>query len=67
MKMLSLEKNSTLHKTHKQANPVRLLTTSCNTAIENPSRFKKNICASLTENMHTGSGTLLIYSISLTQ
>ena len=28
-------KNSTLYKTHKPNNPARLLTTECNTAIEN--------------------------------
>ena len=44
-------KNSTLYKTHKQGNPVRVLTTGCNTAIENLSRFVQNICAPLTENM----------------
>ena len=32
-------KNAPLYKTHKQNNPVRLLTTGCNTAIENLSRF----------------------------
>ena len=44
-------KNSTLYKTHKQGNPVQLLTTGCNTAIENLSRFIENVCAPLTENM----------------
>ena len=29
------EKISTLYKTHKQGNPVRLITIGCNTAIEN--------------------------------
>ena len=49
--MLKLEKNSTLYETHKQGNPVRLLTTGCNAAIENLSRFIGNICAPLSENM----------------
>ena len=38
------EKNSTLYKIYKQGNPVRLLTTDCNT--ENLSRFIENICDS---------------------
>ena len=33
-----------IHKIHKQENPVRLLTTGCNTAIENLSRFIENDC-----------------------
>ena len=44
-------KNSTLYKTHKQGNPVQLLTTGCNTPIENLSRFRENVCAPLTKNM----------------
>ena len=44
-------KNSTFYKTHTQGKPVRLLTTGCNAAIENQSRFIKNVCAPLTENM----------------
>jgi len=40
-----------LYKTHKDGNPVRLLTSGCNTAIENLSRFIEVICAPLTENM----------------
>ena len=43
-------KNSTLYKTHKENNPVRLLTTGCNTAIENLSRYIESVCAPLTEN-----------------
>ena len=39
-------KNSTLYKTHKPNNPVRLLTTGCNTAIENLSRFyRSSLCS----------------------
>ena len=41
----------TLYKTHKQGDPVRLLTMGYNTAIENLSRFIENVCAPLTENM----------------
>ena len=44
-------KNSTLYKTHKQGTPVRLLTSGCNTAIENLARFIEVVCAPLTENM----------------
>ena len=44
-------KNATLYKTHKVGTPVRLLTTGCNSAIENLSRFIEAICAPLTENM----------------
>ena len=44
-------KNSTLCKTHKQGDQVRLLTAGCNTAIENLSRFIANICESLSENI----------------
>ena len=46
-------KNSTLYKTHKANNPVRLLTTGCNTAIEHLSRFIEVICAPLTNNIET--------------
>ena len=45
-------KNSIFYKAHKQGKPVRLLTTGCNKAIENQSRFIKNACAPLTENTH---------------
>ena len=34
-----LGKNITLYKTHKQNMQIRLLTTGCNTAIENPAIF----------------------------
>ena len=44
-------KNSTLYKTHKQVNPVRLLTTGCNIATENLSRLIENVCVPLTENI----------------
>ena len=44
-------KNSTLYKTHKPNNPVRLLTTGCNTAIENFSRFIEVVCAPLTNDI----------------
>ena len=40
--------NSTLYKTHKKGNPVRLLTAGNNTAIENLSRFIEQICSPLT-------------------
>ena len=46
-------KNSTLYKTHKPNNPVRLLTTGCNTAIEHLSRFIEVVCAPLTNNNET--------------
>ena len=37
--------NSTPYKTHKPNNPVRLVTTGCNTAIENLSRFyRSSLC-----------------------
>lgn len=45
-------KNSIFYKAHKQGKPVPLLTTGCNKAIENQSRFIKNACAPLTENTH---------------
>ena len=44
-------KYPTLYKTHKQGNPIRLLTTGCNTAIENLSRLIENTYALLTENI----------------
>ena len=44
-------KISTLYKTYKQGDPLRLLTTGCNTAIENLSRFIENVCAPLTKKM----------------
>ena len=44
-------KNATLYKTHKQGNPVRLLTTGCNSAIENLSRFVERVCAPLTDHI----------------
>ena len=46
-------KNSTLYKTHQPNNPVRLLTTGCNTPIENLSRFIEVICAPPTNNIET--------------
>ena len=45
--------NSTLYKTHKPNNPVRLLTSGCNTAIEKLARYIEVICAPLTENMRS--------------
>ena len=45
------EKISTLYKTHKQGNPVRLITIGCNTAIENLERFIENKRPPLTGNM----------------
>lgn len=44
-------KNSTLYKTHKQGTPVRLLTSGCNTAIENLAKYLEVVCTSLTENL----------------
>ena len=46
-------KNSALYQTHKPSNPVRLLATGCNTAIENLSRFIEVVCAPLTNNIET--------------
>ena len=46
-------KNSTLYKTHKPNIRVRLLTTRCNTSIENLAIFVVKHCAKLTENMPT--------------
>ena len=46
-------KNSTIYKTHKPNNPVRHLTTGCNTAVENLSRFIEVNCAPLTNNIET--------------
>ena len=51
MKMLVPGENSTLYKTHKPNNPVRLLTTGFNKAIENLSRFIEVVCAPLTNNI----------------
>ena len=51
--LLFLIKNSTLYKTYNEANPVRLLTTGCNTAIENLSRLIEKICPPLTNNTDT--------------
>ena len=45
--------NSTLYKTHKPNNPVRLLTSECNTAIEKLARYIEVICAPLIENMRS--------------
>ena len=45
--------NLTLYKTHKPNNPVRLLTSGCNTAIEKLARYIEVICAPLTENMRS--------------
>ena len=39
--------NSTLYKTHREGNPIRLSTTGCNTTIENLSRFIEKNCAPL--------------------
>ena len=44
-------KNSTLYKTHKASVPVRLLTTGCNTATENLSRFVEKYTAPLAQNI----------------
>ena len=46
-------KNSTLYKTHKTGIPVRLLTTGCNTAIENLAIFVEKHCAPLAESIST--------------
>ena len=46
-------KNNILYKTHKPNNSVRLLTTGCNTAIDNLSRFIEVVCAPLTNNVET--------------
>ena len=43
-------KNSTFYTTHKQGNPVRLITAGSNTAIENLSRFIEMVCSPLWEN-----------------
>ena len=40
-----------MYKTHKERNPIRLLTTSCNTAIENLSRLIEKNCAPLSNNI----------------
>lgn len=44
-------KNSTLYKTHKSDIPVRLLTTGCNTPIENLCRFIESYTYPLVENL----------------
>ena len=44
-------KNCTLYKTHKSGIPVRLLTTGCNTAIENLCRFIEAHTYPLVENL----------------
>ena len=44
-------KNATLYKTHKANIPVRLLTTGCNIAIENLSRFVELVCAPLSDKI----------------
>ena len=49
-KQAQLGNNSTLYKTHKEGNPIRLLTTGCNTALGNFSRFIEKTCAPLTNN-----------------
>ena len=46
-------KNRTFHKTYKQNIPARLLTTGCNTAIENLAILVEKHCARLTENIPT--------------
>lgn len=46
-------KNSTLYKTHKAGTPVRLLTTGCNTAIENLAIFVEKHCQPLAEKIPT--------------
>ena len=46
-------KNSTLYKTHKENIPVRLLTSGCNTAIENLARFIEVVCAPIANNIPT--------------
>jgi len=43
--------NCTLYKTHKEGNPVRLLTSGCNTAIENLAKYIESVCAPVTENL----------------
>ena len=42
-----------LYKTYKPNIPVRLLTSGCNTAIENLAIFVEKHCAKLTENIPT--------------
>ena len=46
-------KNTPLYKTHKQNTPARLLTTGCNTAIENLSRFLEVHSAPLTTHQRS--------------
>ena len=48
-----LGRSSTLYKSHKPNKPVHLLTTGCNTAIENLWRFIEVVCAPLTNNIET--------------
>ena len=55
-------KNPTLYKTHKTGVPVSLLTSGCNTAIENLSRFIKVICSPLTEIMQCRIKDTCIYN-----
>ena len=43
-------KNSALYKSRTSGIPVKLLTTGCNTAIENLSRFIESISTPLTSN-----------------
>ena len=45
--------HSMLYKRHKANNSVRLLTTGCNTVIENISSFIKLVCTPLTDNIET--------------
>ena len=52
MKMMYQEKTVHYIK-HKPNNPVRLLTTGCNTAIDNLSRFIEVVCAPLSNNIET--------------
>ena len=40
-----------IHKIHKPEIPIRLLTTGCNIAIENLSKFIESICTPLTLNL----------------
>ena len=46
-------KNTPLYKTHKENTPARLLTTGCNTAIENLSRFLEVHSAPLTTQLRS--------------
>ena len=60
-------KNPTLYKTHKTGVPVSLLTSGCNTAIENLSRFIKVICSPLTEIMQCRIKDTSIYNYTLNE